>query len=235
MLRSHTQTPGVSLTRQQVENNVSRTAVEALAAVLGGTNSLHTNAMDEVLALPTEKAAHIALRTQQVLAHETGVTGTIDPLGGAYFLESLTDEIERGARRYFDRIAEQGGVLACIDKGFFQREIADAAFEFERQLEANERIIVGVNAFTEGDDSRPPILRIGREIEEAQRSKLDALRRRRDGTSVRNRLEDLKTAARGRENLMPRLLECVQAYATEGEMMSAFKEVFGVYRETSLF
>jgi methylmalonyl-CoA mutase N-terminal domain/subunit len=235
MLRFHTQTAGVSLTRQQVENNVSRTAVEALAAVLGGTNSLHTNAMDEVLALPTEKAAHIALRTQQVLAHETGVTGTIDPLGGAYFLESLTDEMERGARRYFDRIDEQGGVLACIEKGFFQREIADAAFEFERQLEANERIIVGVNAFTEGDDSRPPILRIGREIEDAQRAKLDALRRRRDGTSVRNRLEDLKTAARGRENLMPRLLECVQAYATEGEMMSALKEVFGVYRETSLF
>jgi methylmalonyl-CoA mutase N-terminal domain/subunit len=235
MLRFHTQTAGVSLTRQQVENNISRTAVEAMAAVLGGTNSLHTNAMDEVLALPTERAAQIALRTQQVLAHETGITNTIDPLGGSYFLERLTDEMEAGARAYFDRIEEQGGVLKCIENGFFQREIADAAFEFERKLEAGERIIVGVNEYREGEDAPVPTLRIGPETEEAQVRKLKALRARRDGSSVESRLEELKTAARGRENLMPSLIACVKAYVTEGEIMAALKEVFGVYREQSIY
>ena len=235
MLRFHTQTAGVSLTRQQVENNVSRTAYEAMAAVLGGTNSLHTNSMDEVLALPTERAAQIALRTQQVLAHETGVTNTIDPLAGSYFLENLTDEMERGAQRYFDRIEEQGGVLRCIENGFFQREIADAAFEFERKLEANERIIVGVNAYQEGEGAEVPTLRIGPETEQAQVHKLKALKSRRDNTTVSNRLQDLKVMARGGDNLMPALLECVKAYVTEGEIMAAFKEVFGVYREPILF
>ncbi len=235
MLRFHTQTAGVSLTRQQVENNISRTALEALAAVLGGTNSLHTNAMDEVLALPTEKAAQTALRTQQIIAHESGVTSTIDPLAGSYFLESLTDEIERGAQGYFDRIDEQGGVLPCIEKGFFQREIADAAFRFERELEANERIIVGVNAFAEGDPGEVPTLKIGFETEWAQVKKVRALRERRDGIGVRNRLEALKSAARGTDNLMPVLLDCVKAYATEGEIMGALKDVFGVYREPILF
>jgi methylmalonyl-CoA mutase N-terminal domain/subunit len=235
MLRFHTQTAGVSLTRQQVENNVSRTAYEAMAAVLGGTNSLHTNSMDEVLALPTERAAQIALRTQQVLAHETGVANTIDPLGGSYFIESLTDEIERGAQQYFDRIDEQGGVLRCIENGFFQREIADAAFEFERQLEANERIIVGVNAYKDGDGGAVPTLKIGAETEQGQVARVKAVRERRDNTSVRNRLDDLKLRARGSDNLMPILLECVKAYATEGEIMAAFKEVFGVYREPILF
>jgi methylmalonyl-CoA mutase N-terminal domain/subunit len=235
MLRFHTQTAGVSLTRQQVENNISRTAFEAMAAVLGGTNSLHTNSMDEVLALPTEKAAHIALRTQQVLQHETGVTATIDPLAGSYFVESLTDEMERGAQRYFDRIEEEGGVLSCIEKGFFQREIADAAFEFERELEGNERIIVGVNGYTEGDDSVVPILRIGPEVERGQVARLRAVKEKRDGMSVSNRLDELKKAARGNDNLMPPLLSCVRAYTTEGEIMQALKEVFGVYRETSLF
>jgi len=235
MLRFHTQTAGVSLTRQQVENNVSRTAYEAMAAVLGGTNSLHTNSMDEVLALPTERAAQIALRTQQVLAHETGVTNTIDPLAGSYFLENLTDEMERGAQRYFDRIEEQGGVLRCIENGFFQREIADAAFEFERKLEANERIIVGVNAYQEGEGAEVPTLRIGPETEQAQVHKLKALKSRRDNTTVINRLQDLKVMARGSDNVMPALLDCVRAYVTEGEIMSAFKEVFGVYREPILF
>ncbi|HYM49228.1 MAG TPA: methylmalonyl-CoA mutase family protein [Candidatus Limnocylindrales bacterium] len=235
MLRFHTQTAGVSLTRQQVENNVSRTAVEALAAVLGGTNSLHTNAMDEVLALPTERAAQIALRTQQILAYETGVTNTIDPLGGSYFIERLTDEMEAGARQYFERIDAEGGVLAAIEKGFFQREIADAAFAFERKLEANERIVVGVNAFMEGESAPVPTLRIGPETEEAQVRSLKALRARRDNTSVHNRLEDLKAVARGRDNLMPPLIACVKAYATEGEIMTALKDVFGVYREQSLF
>ncbi|HEY4871083.1 MAG TPA: methylmalonyl-CoA mutase family protein [Candidatus Dormibacteraeota bacterium] len=235
MLRFHTQTAGVSLTRQQVENNITRTAYEAMAAVLGGTNSLHTNSMDEVLALPTERAAQIALRTQQVLAHETGVTNTIDPLGGSYFIEQLTDEMERGAQRYFDQIAEQGGVLRCIENGFFQREIADAAFEFERKLEANERIIVGMNAYKDGDSADLPTLHIGPETEQGQVRRLKAVRARRDNASVSSRLEELKTAARGTENLMPHLLNCVKAYATEGEIMSALKEVFGVYREPILF
>jgi methylmalonyl-CoA mutase N-terminal domain/subunit len=235
MLRFHTQTAGVSLTRQQVENNISRTAYEAMAAVLGGTNSLHTNSMDEVLALPTERAAQIALRTQQVLAHETGVTNTIDPLGGSYFVEQLTDEMERGAQRYFDEIDAQGGVLRCIENGFFQREIADAAFEFERKLEANERIIVGVNAYKDGEGGEVPTLRIGPDTEQGQVRRVKAVKARRDNTSVSNRLEELKTAARGRENLMPPLLDCVKAYATEGEIMAALKEVFGVYREPILF
>jgi len=235
MLRFHTQTAGVSLTRQQVENNITRTAYEAMAAVLGGTNSLHTNSMDEVLALPTERAAQIALRTQQVLAHETGVTNTIDPLGGSYFIEQLTDEMERGAQRYFDQIDEQGGVLRCIENGFFQREIADAAFEFERKLEANERIIVGMNAYKDGDSADLPTLHIGPETEQGQVRRVKALRARRDNTSVASRLEELKTAARGTENLMAPLLNCVKAYATEGEIMAALKEVFGVYREPILF
>jgi methylmalonyl-CoA mutase N-terminal domain/subunit len=235
MMRFHTQTAGVSLTRQQVENNISRTAFEALAAVLGGTQSLHTNSMDEVLALPTEKAAQIALRTQQVLAHETGVTSTIDPLAGSYFVESLTDEMERGAQRYFDRIDEQGGVLKCIENGFFQREIADAAFAFERELEANERLVVGVNAYQEQEDGNTPTLRIGVETEQGQVRKLQALKKRRDNTSVRNRLEELKQAAKGTDNLMPPLLNAVRAYVTEGEIMDALKEVFGVYREPILF
>jgi methylmalonyl-CoA mutase N-terminal domain/subunit len=235
MLRFHTQTAGVSLTRQQVENNISRTAFEAMAAVLGGTNSLHTNSMDEVLALPTERAAHIALRTQQVLAHETGVTNTIDPLAGSYFVEHLTDAMERGAQEYFDRIDEQGGVLPCIENGFFQREIADAAFEFERKLEANERIIVGVNAYQDGEGGDVPTLRIGPEIEQAQVRRLQALKQRRDNTSVRNRLDALKRAATGSDNLMPPLLDCVKAYVTEGEIMAALKGVFGVYREPILF
>ncbi len=235
MLRFHTQTAGVSLTRQQVENNITRTAYEAMAAVLGGTNSLHTNSMDEVLALPTERAAQIALRTQQVLAHETGVANTIDPLAGSYFIEQLTDEMERGAQRYFDRIDEQGGVLRCIENGFFQREIADAAFEFERRLEANERIIVGVNAYKDGEGGDLPTLRIGPETELDQVRRLKALKGRRDNTSVEHRLEELKTAARGTDNLMPPLLACVKAYVTEGEIMAALKEVFGVYREPILF
>jgi methylmalonyl-CoA mutase, N-terminal domain len=235
MLRFHTQTAGVSLTRQQVENNITRTAYEAMAAVLGGTNSLHTNSMDEVLALPTERAAQIALRTQQVLAHETGVTNTIDPLAGSYFIEQLTDEMERGAQRYFDRIEEQGGVLRGIENGFFQREIADAAFDFERKLEANERIIVGVNAYKDGEGGEVPTLRIGAETEQGQVRRLKALRQRRDNTSVANRLGELKAAAKGADNLMPPLLGCVKAYVTEGEIMEALKEVFGVYREPILF
>src|SRR5256885_8658781 len=227
MLRFHTQTAGVSLTRQQVENNISRTAYEAMAAVLGGTNSLHTNSMDEVLALPTERAAQIALRTQQVLAHETGVANTIDPLAGSYFLERLTDEMERGAQKYFDRIDEQGGVLRCVENGFFQREIADAAFEYERKLEANERIIVGVNAYKDGEGGDVPTLRIGPETEQAQVRRLKGLRGRRVNSSVESRLTACTEAARGSDNLMPPLLNCVKAYVSEGEIMAALKEGVG--------
>jgi len=233
-LRFHTQTAGVSLTRQQVENNISRTAFEALAAVLGGTNSLHTNSMDEVLALPTEKAAQIALRTQQIIAYETGVTNTIDPLAGAYLVESLTDQLERGARQYFARIDEQGGVLACIENGFLQREIADAAFRFEREVDAKDRIIVGVNRFTEGDQPEVPTLKIGFEIERAQVARVKALRARRDGAAVQHCLATLQAAAKSSDNLMPVLINCVRAYATEGEIMAALKDVFGVYREPIL-
>ena len=234
MCRFHTQTAGCSLTGQQVENNISRTAFEALSAVLGGTNSLHTNSMDEVLALPTEKAAQVALRTQQIIAHETGVINTVDPLAGSYFVESLTDEMERGAFEYFNRIDEQGGVLACIENGFFQREIADAAFRYERELEAQERIVVGVNAYQEGAGAEVPTLKIGFETERAQAKKVLALRERRDGTSVRNRLTELQAAARGQDNLMPVLIDCVKAYVTEGEIMATLKEVFGVYREPTI-
>ena len=166
---------------------------------------------------------------------ETGVSNTIDPLGGSYFIEQLTDEMERGAQGYFDQIDEQGGVLRCIESGFFQREIADAAFEFERKLEANERIIVGVNAYKDGEGGDVPTLHIGPETEQGQVRRVKAVRARRDNTSVANRLAELKTAARGTENLMPHLLNCVKAYATEGEIMAALKEVFGAYREPILF
>jgi len=170
-----------------------------------------------------------------VLAHETGVTNTIDPLAGSFFLERLTDEMEQGAQQYFDRIDEQGGVLPCIENGFFQREIADAAFEFERKLEANERIIVGVNAYKEGEGADVPTLKIGPETEQGQVARLKALKARRDNISVRNRLDELKVAAQGNDNLMPPLLNCVKAYVSEGEIMAALKEVFGVYREPILF
>src|SRR5256886_14418276 len=186
-----------------------------MAAVLGGTNSLHTNSMDEWLARPPDRAAQIALRTQQVLAHETGVTNTIDPVAGSFFLERLTDEMERGAQQYFDRIEEQGGVLRCIENGFFQREIADAAFEFERKLEANERIIVGGNAYKEGEGADVPTLKIGPETERGQVQRLKALKGRRDNNSVRKRLEELKAAARGDHQLMPPLMNWVKEYGRE--------------------
>jgi methylmalonyl-CoA mutase N-terminal domain/subunit len=235
LLRFHTQTAGCSLTENQVENNITRTALEALAAVLGGTQSLHTNAMDEALALPTENAARIALRTQQVLAYETGVTNTIDPLAGSYFVEWLTNRLEQEAERYFARIAEQGGVLACIENGFFQREIADAAFRYEREVSSKQRLVVGVNAFQSGEPETVPILKIDVETERSQGARVRAVRQRRDAAAVQASLEALKRAAGGTQNLMPPLLDSVRAYATEGEIMSALKEVFGVYREPNVF
>ena len=235
LLRFHTQTAGCSLTAQQVENNIARTALEALAAVLGGTQSLHTNAMDEVLALPTAKAAQIALRTQQIIAFETGVTATIDPLGGSYFVEDLTNRMEQEAERYFEEIDDRGGVLACIEQGFFQREIADAAFRYQQQLDSGDRLVVGVNSFLSADEDGPDLLRIGPEVEEEQLGTLRRLRQERDGTSVSLALEKLQEAARGSENLMPRILDSCRALATEGEIIAALQEVFGTYRESPSF
>ena len=235
LMRFHTQTAGCSLTAQQVENNVARTALEALAAVLGGTQSLHTNAMDEVLALPTAKAAQIALRTQQIIAYETGVATTIDPLGGSYFVEDLTNRMETEAERYFDEIDQRGGVLACIEDGFFQREIADAAFRYQQQLDRGERLVVGVNAFVSADEEPPVLLRIDQSAEDDQKAAVASLRQRRDGQGVANSLDRLREVARGDGNLMLPILDCVRSLCTEGEIISALKEVFGDYRESPSF
>ncbi|HZS94751.1 MAG TPA: methylmalonyl-CoA mutase family protein [Chloroflexota bacterium] len=231
LMRFHTQTAGVSLTAQQPENNIVRTALEALAAVLGGTQSLHTNSMDEVLALPTEKAVEIALRTQQILAFETGVVNTVDPLGGSYFVEAMTNRMETGAREYFDRIEELGGVLAGIDAGFFQREIADAAFDFQEELEDHRKVMVGVNEFVDESPIDIPILKIDPEVEREQVRRLRDLKAQRDNACVAAKLEALRDAAARDENVMEYLLEAVRAYATIGEMSEAMKPVLGVYRE----
>ncbi len=235
-LRFHTQTAGCSLTAQQIENNVARTAFEALAAVLGGTNSLHTNSMDEVLALPTEKAAQIALRTQQILAYETGVPSVVDPLAGSWFIEDLTNRIEQAAEDYFAAIAERGGMLDAVAEGFPQREIADAAFRYQSQLETGERVIVGVNVFEHSVDMvQPPTLVIDPNVEVDQAARLRELRERRDNTSVATRLDALQEVARGTDNLMPAIIDCVRARATEGEIVEALRTVFGTYRETPVF
>jgi methylmalonyl-CoA mutase N-terminal domain/subunit len=236
LMRFHTQTAGVSLTAQQPLNNVTRTALEALAAVLGGTQSLHTNALDEVLALPTQKAAEVALRTQQIIAHETGAASVIDPLGGSYYVEALTDEMERRANEYFERIDEQGGVLPAINNGFFQREIADASYRLEQRINSGDRVIVGVNAFAGAGDDDIEILKITAEMEEEQAERLAAVKRERDGTAVARTLGDLEAAARrDGENLIPTILEAVKAYATEGEIVDTLRQVFGEYREQALF
>jgi methylmalonyl-CoA mutase, N-terminal domain len=233
-LRFHTQTAGVSLTAQQPELNIARTAIEALAAVLGGTQSLHTNAMDEVLALPTDKAARIALRTQQLLAYETGAANTIDPLGGSYFIEALTDEMERQAEAYFKRIDEIGGVIPAIEAGFFQKEIADAAFRYQKELEQKRRIMVGVNEFVNDEEEPIEILRIDPKLESEQAERVREVRRKRDQAKTTNALNQLRKAAAGTENLMPYILDAVRAYATEGEIMRAMIEVFGTYTETAV-
>jgi methylmalonyl-CoA mutase N-terminal domain/subunit len=238
--RFHTQTAGVSLTAQQPDVNIARTAIEALAGVLGGTQSLHTNSMDEALALPTEKAARIALRTQQVIAHETGVVNVADPLGGSWFVESLTDEMERRANELFAHIDELGdgsmleGVHKGIDEGWFQGEIADAAYEFEKKVVSDRRSIVGVNTFTDGNESDTlDILRITAEHEQTQVERVRAVRAERDGALVERTLDQLRTdAADPEQNVMPALLDAVRAYATEGEIMDAFATVFGRYVET---
>jgi methylmalonyl-CoA mutase, N-terminal domain len=235
LMRFHTQTAGVSLTAQQPEVNIVRTALEALAAVLGGTQSLHTNSFDEALALPTENAVRLALRTQQVIAHETGVVNTIDPLGGSYYVEDLTNRLEAEAYDYFDRIEKLGGVVPAIKENFFQREIAEASFRYQAEVEAKQRIIVGVNRY-ELEDEPIEILKIDPALEGQQIERVQALRARRDSAQVEAGLARLKEgAAREDVNLMPALVEAARDYATLGEMCDALREVWGVWRETPVF
>jgi methylmalonyl-CoA mutase, N-terminal domain len=229
--RFHTQTAGCSLTAQQPYNNVIRTTIQALAAVLGGTQSLHTNSLDEAWALPTEQAVTLALRTQQVLAHESGVTHTIDPLGGSYFVEKLTLETERACREYFDKIDALGGMVAAIEKNFPQREIHEAAYAYQQALERKEKVIVGVNDFVTEEKRPIEILVIDERVAERQRHKLAELKKKRDGARVASALEALRSAASTDQNLMPYILECVRAYATLGEMCDVLRRVFGTYEE----
>ena len=234
-LRFHTQTAGVSLTAQQPLNNIVRTALEALAAVMGGTQSLHTNSYDEALALPTEEAVRVALRTQQIIATETGVPNTADPLGGSYFVEKLTDEMEEAAYGYFARIDELGGMVEAIRRNFPQREIADASFRYKQELNERRRIVVGVNDFTQEAEGPTPILKIAPGLEGKQRDRLAATRAARDGAAVEAALAELKRAAAGEGNLMPPIIEAARTQATEGEMIKAMQEVFGTYTESPVF
>ena len=231
MLRFHTQTAGSTLTAQQPEVNIVRTAVQALAAVLGGTQSLHTNAMDEALSLPTEQAARLALRTQQVIAHESGVADTVDPLAGSYAVEQLTSEIERRALEYLERIDAMGGMLHAIEIGYVQREIQEAAYQYQRAVESGEAVVVGVNRFRADEETEVPTLRIDPAIERAQVERLRSLRERRDNERVEVTLTLLEEAARGTENLLPRILDCVEALATVGEISRRLRHVRGEYRE----
>jgi methylmalonyl-CoA mutase N-terminal domain/subunit len=235
LMRFHTQTAGVSLTAQQPLNNIVRTAIEALAGVLGGTQSLHTNSYDEALALPSEEAVRVALRTQQVIAHETGVTNTVDPLGGSYFVEALTDRMEELAYEYFRKIDELGGMVEAVKQGFPQREIADAAYELQRQVDRGERIVVGVNDYREGDDADFEILRIDPDLERKQIGRVQAVRARRDASAVEASLAALREAAATEANLMPLLLDCARVHASEGEVVSALQDVWGSYTETPVF
>jgi methylmalonyl-CoA mutase, N-terminal domain len=235
-MRFHTQTAGVSLTAQQPLNNIVRTAVEALAGVLGGTQSLHTNSYDEALALPTEEAVTIALRTQQVIAHETGVTNTVDPLGGSYFVEALTDEMERRAYEYFAKIDELGGMVEATKRNYPQREIADAAFTLQQEIDAGERVVVGVNRFLAEDEQPIPTLRIDPALERKQLDRLQGARAKRDGAAVEATLAALREdAAHERRNLMEPLLACARAHASEGEIIESLQQVFGDYTETPVF
>ena len=236
MLRFHTQTAGCTLTAQQPENNIVRTAFQALAGVLGGTQSLHTNSMDETLALPSEKAVTIALRTQQIIAYETGVANTADPLAGSYFVEAHTDKMEKGAEAYFERIDSLGGVIAGIEEGFFQREIAGAAYRYQQELDRKEKIIVGVNEYVqENEQVQIPLLLISPEVEVKQRKRIAEVRAGRSDQSVLETLDALRRAAEDGSNLIPPLIACTRAYVTLGEMCNALAEVFGVYEEPAVF
>jgi methylmalonyl-CoA mutase N-terminal domain/subunit len=236
LMRFHTQTAGVSLTAQQPLNNITRTAIEALAGVLGGTQSLHTNSYDEALALPTEEAVRIALRTQQVIAHETGVTNTIDPLGGSYFVEALTDRLEELAYDYFRRIDQLGGMVEAVKQNFPQREIADSSYELQTEIDAGARVVVGVNRFQTSGEAEIPTLHIDPAIERKQLDRLQGVRARRDAGAVEDALADLRrAAARTDANLMPVLLQCARAHASEGEIIAALQAVWGAYRETPVY
>jgi methylmalonyl-CoA mutase N-terminal domain/subunit len=234
-MRFHTQTAGVSLTAQQPLNNIVRTAIEALAGVLGGTQSLHTNSYDEALALPTEEAVRVALRTQQIIAEETGVPSTADPLGGSYFVEALTDRMEALAYEYFEKIDQLGGMVEAVKQGFPQREIADAAYAHQCELDAGERVVVGVNGYTEGDDGELEILRIDPALERKQIGRVQAVRARRDAVAVEAALAEVRRAAATDENLMPSLLAAARVHATEGELVETLQAVWGSYTEVPVF
>jgi len=232
LMRFHTQTAGCTLTAQQPENNIIRTAYQALAGVLGGTQSLHTNSMDESLALPSEKAVTVALRTQQIIAEELGVVNTADPLAGSYFVEALTDRLEKQAEEYFAEIEKRGGVLKCIDEGFFQREIADAAYRYQREIDEKERIIVGVNDYVNEDEKiEIPLLEIDESVAREQVASLRKVKETRDNDRVKRTLEELRKVIKSRDNHIPLLLECVRCYATEGEIVDVMRSVFGEYQE----
>ena len=235
MCRFHTQTAGCSLTAQQPYNNVVRTAIQALAGVLGGTNSLHTNSLDETLALPTDFAVKLALRTQQVLAHESGVANTIDPLGGSYFVEDLTTKMERGCFEYFRRIDELGGMIEAIEAGFPQKEIMDAAYAYQRALDSGEKIVVGVNDFVEEGEQPIETLYIDEAVEEEQKRAVAELRRSRDGKAVVSALSALRKACREGDNVMPPLIDAAKTYATVGEISDVMREVFATYEEPAVF
>jgi methylmalonyl-CoA mutase, N-terminal domain len=235
LMRCHAQTAGVSLTAQQPENNVVRTGIQALAAVLGGTNSLHTNSLDEALALPTERAVLIALRTQQIIAHESGVVNTVDPLGGSYFVEELTNQTEQATMDYLNRIDALGGVLACVQNGFFQREIAESAYRYQQEIDQHRRVIVGVNDYIMEEEIKVPTLYVDYEGQKAHLERLDRVRRERDQTAVKQALDNLRRVAEGTENTMPAIIEAVRAYATLGEIMDVFRSVFGEYMEPAVF
>ena len=236
MLRFHTQTAGCSLTAQQYENNAIRVAFQALAAVLGGTQSLHTNSMDEALALPSEESVRLALRTQQIIAHEIGVTDTVDPVGGSYYVEWLTNRMEERAQDYIERIDAMGGALKAVENGFFQSEIQKSAYKYQKEIEENKRIIVGVNEFVEKEEeNRKDILRVDPKIEKAQIARLRELKTKRDKHKVKSSLDNLKLKAQGNDNLLPPILDCVKSYATLGEICDTLREVFGKYRERLIF
>jgi len=234
-LRFHTQTAGCTLTAQQPMNNIVRTALEALSAVLGGTQSLHTNSMDETLALPTEQAVTVALRTQQIIAEESGAANSMDPLAGSYFVEWLTNKMEKEALDYIQKIDDMGGIIPAIEAGFPQREIADAAYHYQRQLEKGEKVVVGVNKYTGEEKIDMPLLKIGEEVAEAQKKSLSDLRKSRDGNLAQKRLEEIERAAKGTENLMPHFINAVKAYCTLGEIIGVMRRVFGEYKDPGLY
>jgi methylmalonyl-CoA mutase N-terminal domain/subunit len=232
MLRFHTQTAGSTLTAQQVDNNIVRVTIQTLAAALGGTQSLHTNSKDEALALPTENSVRTALRTQQIVAFESGVTNTIDPLAGSYYVEAMTDEIEQEAENYINKIDSLGGMVSAIEKGYVQHEIQTAAYEFEKQLEAGERVIVGVNKFKSDSDEKPELLKIDMNIQEEQIKFLNKIRSERNNAEATQKLSSLEKAATRNDNLLPFIIDAVKAYCSVGEISNSMRKVFGEYKET---